>query len=186
MSIKISMANGYIVGATDEISRSPHTSGIPLDSHIPDVMTSKMVDGAWRTDRLFYAGRRSDGYDFYGYVHENGLVIVMAGCRSFAVSNAKEHWDRPRIYTEHEQSQGFIGLIEAWADETFTSNGSVKLKVASPDAVTDAPPPPRARTPARIDLASVYQFLGPQLSEMFFNWQRHVKGVAMPHPGEVK
>lgn len=42
---------------------------------------------------LHYAdgGLRRDGYRFSGYIH-NGGIWITAGCRSFSIADAREHW----------------------------------------------------------------------------------------------
>ena len=46
-----------------------------------DLARADLVDG----------GQRSDGYRFVGSI-KDGLLMISAGCRYFAIADAREHW----------------------------------------------------------------------------------------------
>lgn len=70
------------------------------------------LEGAKGTIKV---GTSSDGYDFFGVKHSNG-VFVKAGCRWFTVGEAKEHWMETRKNTPlGEERLKFVSLIGDWA-----------------------------------------------------------------------
>ena len=48
---------------------------------------------------LIHCGSRSDGYEFFAHVR-NGDLWIKAGCRYFAVADAKAHWANTRAGTQ--------------------------------------------------------------------------------------
>ncbi|MGB0854922.1 MAG: pentapeptide repeat-containing protein [Pikeienuella sp.] len=47
---------------------------------------------------LIHCGTRSDGYEFYAHIR-NDEIWIKAGCRYFAVKDAKAHWQSTRAGT---------------------------------------------------------------------------------------
>jgi len=47
---------------------------------------------------LIHCGTRSDGYEFYAHIR-NDEIWIKAGCRYFAVKDAKAHWKSTRAGT---------------------------------------------------------------------------------------
>lgn len=75
---------------------------LPFEFDCPDSLKLKRTvagwpfdqgEFPWRGERLVYLGRRYDGYDFFGYIGENGDHRILAGCRDRTVAEAEEHWD---------------------------------------------------------------------------------------------
>ena len=54
-------------------------------------------------------GQRSDGYQFYLQLRGNGEPLVLAGCRYFPISVAREHWEETRGGTQlGDESQALL------------------------------------------------------------------------------
>jgi hypothetical protein len=50
------------------------------------------LEGAYLID----LGQRSDGYQFHMQLRDGQEPMVIAGCRYFPLSEAREHWDKTR------------------------------------------------------------------------------------------
>jgi hypothetical protein len=69
------LAGAYLTGA--------YLTGARLAG--ADLAGANLVDG----------GQRSDGYRFVGWV-KGGVLQIRAGCRNFAIAEAREHWTKTR------------------------------------------------------------------------------------------
>lgn len=114
-----------------------------------------------RGEDLYYAGLRSDGYLFFGWKRpeeKGGGIYVLAGCQTMALPDAKEYWYGGGSSSTKQQASAFVDAIESWATGK----------------------PARKRTPGRVELRHVDDFLGERLGIMFRNWLQHERGVNLP------
>ena len=70
----------------DSASLTLADSGLPprvreVAADLLQLARADLVDG----------GQRSDGYRFVGSI-KDGLLMISAGCRYFAIADAREHW----------------------------------------------------------------------------------------------
>jgi uncharacterized protein YjbI with pentapeptide repeats len=61
-------------------------------------------------------GQRSDGFQFYLQLREDDEPLVLAGCRYFPISEAREHWAKKRGGTQlGDESQALLDHGERMA-----------------------------------------------------------------------
>lgn len=92
---------------------------VPDNAELPHALSRRMQpdDLQWESRRLFYAGYRAQGeYAFFGYLHEDDSVTVLAGCREFSLEQAREHWNDATSRRE-VASRELIDRIERMAHE---------------------------------------------------------------------
>lgn len=139
---------------------------------------SGRTGAAWETERLMYAGHRADGFDFWGYITPDGSPRVLAGCRFFTMAEARQHWAGSNRST---QTFSFLDAISRWAQEKTEAKALDQKPMTATEAhaAMDAAAALAAPSPT-VDLATVYQFMGPVLGDMFRNWVGYHKSIGIP------
>lgn len=170
MSLTKAAERGIISGNLDLIAMLAESPA--SDQHaIPDTLFTR-GSGVFYTDRLAFAGERSDSYLFFGYVTEDGSLRILAGCRDFSPGEAINHWDPTghdgRSLDRREWVQSAIGRLEEWKDKTFFPDGTRRMVAAV--AVPPAPPP-------GLNKKHVQDFMGERLWGMFKNWSNYERGT---------
>ena len=75
-----------------------------------------------RGAHVIYCGQRSDGYQFFIHATAKGQPMLIAGCRYFALADARAHWDatRPKGQRLGDESRALLdhgewmlGFLEA-------------------------------------------------------------------------
>lgn len=169
------MNNRYMQSYVDQ-NRLVNAEKIGSVELVPDNHSLPEAFGYFRSanpldgSRVMFAGRRTDGYLFFGYrCPENGTRI-WAGCRDFSEGEAREHWNNPGRYDEHEESIAFVNQIVEWGLQW-------------------TPPVPVEKPVQKVlvyDVADVEEFLGARMADMLHNWLSHNKRAGLGLTREVK
>lgn len=128
---------------------------------LPDVFgrdTSDVGVDEIAAESLMFAGKRRDGYLFFGWKRNVAdEVRVLAGCQNITLTEARAYWGER--HGRHAEVRPLLDAIEAWA-----SSGAVSVQ--------------RTKTADRVDTALVREFMGERLFSMFSRWNAY--GRAKP------
>jgi hypothetical protein len=76
--------------------------------------------GSMPAVRLYCAGARSDGYNFWGYLDPNSGSLVGAGCMLFlSMDDARDYWLASR-HTKRNENRKLLDQIEAYFNDPET------------------------------------------------------------------
>lgn len=162
------LQEGYVRGNIDHLLACEAVE----QGEIPEAMrnTSRTLDAA----NLFYAGKRADGYDFFG-LRDGSEIHVLAGCRDFTIAEARDHWSAEpyRLGTNSYQRARWTWEAIDRIEAHFTT------KVAAP-----APEPLQRQVRLgdtvvgeQYSHALVEEFMGPALIQLFADWLRYKKNI---------
>ncbi len=83
---------------------------------------------------LIHVGARSDGYDFYAHMRNNGELWIKGGCRYMEISKARDFWQETRDRTQlGEETMRLLdnaeqlAKIRGWVDRQAFDDGSNSL-----------------------------------------------------------
>ena len=103
VSVKLGLAVRWAVKAGADLARAD-LAGANLAR--ADLAGAYLIDG----------GQRSDGYRFIGSI-KDGVLMISAGCRYFALADARSHWSSSRGGTAlGDETQAILDHIERVAN----------------------------------------------------------------------
>ena len=99
--VRPNLAGAYLVGA--DLARANLAGAYLVGANLARV---DLIDG----------GQRSDGYRFIGSI-KDGVLMISAGCRYFALADARSHWSSSRGGTAlGDETQAILDHIERVAN----------------------------------------------------------------------
>ena len=99
--VRPNLAGAYLVGA--DLARANLAGANLVGANLARV---DLIDG----------GQRSDGYRFIGSI-KDGVLMISAGCRYFALADARSHWSSSRGGTAlGDETQAILDHIERVAN----------------------------------------------------------------------
>ena len=103
VSVKLGLAVRWAVKARANLAGA-YLAGADLAR--ADLAGADLIDG----------GQRSDGYRFIGSI-KDGVLMISAGCRYFALADARSHWSSSRGGTAlGDETQAILDHIERVAN----------------------------------------------------------------------
>jgi hypothetical protein len=113
---RANLAGAYLVGADLARANLAGAYLVGADLARANLAGANLVGANLARVDLIDGGQRSDGYRFIGSI-KDGVLMISAGCRYFALADARSHWSSSRGGTAlGDETQAILDHIERVAN----------------------------------------------------------------------